>query len=42
MWLALRHGSVIIELVVIEQKGKLWLALRHGSVIMIRKCIFII
>jgi hypothetical protein len=33
LWLALRHGSVIIWLNHDQSAKALWLALRHGSVI---------
>jgi len=32
LWLALRHGSVTIEIAKAEAAELLWLALRHGSV----------
>ena len=36
LWLALRRGSVIIDLVNYTRNVELWLALRRGSVIIIR------
>ncbi len=33
LWLALRHGSVIIDFYIVTVIILLWLALRHGSVI---------